>query len=79
MWSLMRAQLGRSVGRVEVYTVTDADGKTWRVEMAATAARVYRARGRFVEATPVRGVRDIPSLGDWLVERGLSIEDLRRA
>ncbi len=60
-------------------TPRDSDGRTWRIELRDDGVRVYQTvRGSLV-GSPQRDVRDMPSLGAWLVARGLDVEDLRAA
>ncbi len=60
-------------------TPSDREGRTWRIEVRPDGVRVYRTVRGSVTGSPVRDVRDMPSLGAWLVARGLDVEDLRAA
>jgi hypothetical protein len=54
----------------------DRDGKVWRVEVHNHRVRAFRVIGGVVVEPPVPAVVDLGSFAAWLLDRGLTGDDL---
>jgi hypothetical protein len=68
-----------SLGRVQVFVSRpDRDDKVWRVEVHNQKVRAFRVIGGVVVEPPVPAVAGLGSLTAWLLDRGLTDDDLIR-
>jgi hypothetical protein len=56
----------------------DRDGKVWRVEIQNHRVRAYRVIGGVLVEPPLPAIAELGSLTAWLLDRGLTDEDLTR-
>lgn len=58
-------------------TPLDRMGNRWRIEVRPDGrVFVFRLTGDLVASAPLRHVRDIGALGEWLVQQGIEFDDL---
>lgn len=66
---------------VQVFRAVDPDGQAWRIEIGDppdVRVRVFQMDGRVVAGQGIR-LSGIGALGQWLVEQGMTTDDLERA